>query len=585
MNTTSFPGSASTTTTTSTSHQRDIRPRNRRLISTLEEDSPPSSGAAHLISPLILPNHSRAPSPIPSKYPSRAATPRISAQSTTAASSTESRPLGGFSFGGGHTSPTNFATELWDNSWSSLQGIASSVLGNDTIEEEAGDLSNGRALKAPRKKKALEPLHRRTVSNAPPSEWGPTGWDAWENSIGSGTAESRAAQVRAKRREDMLAADAHNLPDSMGRYKRRSSTDLPGFNGDAESCGEETLVYVHRVQPQDTLAGVIIQFNCDPSAFRKANRFWPNDSIQTRKYVILPVDACAIKGRPVPEILDMLDEDNSDAPLNSHPFTSKRLPPPLSIPPSSSSFTAEHHADPPWKHESWIMLPHDPQPIEIARLPLKSLNYFPLSRRKSNTLSTLSPPTISLTPSPRPSIDQARPSHSSSPSSLRPPSSSIGRAAFSLTGPGGVGTLDANVRRPGPAQDGLNKYFAAHLPLLVSDPAAEPPRSASPALGLDAVGFTIEGWVRKLASRAVAAISEAGGSEAGGDLIELEAGIEGGEGRGVEGEGDGHGAAGAATGIFPGNEPVRQRGRVVDRWLRGALKGASRSPSARRKGE
>ena len=90
------------------------------------------------------------------------------------------------------------------------------------------------------------------------------------------------------------------------------------------------------------------------------------------------------------------------------------------------------------------------------------------------------------------------------------------------SGPGGVGTMDRDVRAPGPAQDSLNLFFAKHLPDVA------PPRNqhslyqpdlplfgdditplasglSTPSAGnknLEHVGGAIEAWMRRVASKA-----------------------------------------------------------------------------------
>lgn len=75
---------------------------------------------------------------------------------------------------------------------------------------------------------------------------------------------------------------------------------------------------------------------------------------------------------------------------------------------------------------------------------------------------------------------------------------------------------------PGPAQDGLNRMFAAHLPNVAPRASFESTTSNS-STGIENVGGAIEGWVRKLASRAAKSVqpSAAGCKSGVGDLIEL----------------------------------------------------------------
>ncbi len=368
-------------------------------------------------------------------------------------------------------------------------------------------------------------VSRRPTSNAPPTHWGPKG--AAASDVGIGSKESRDELVRAKRREDLLAANDHALADPLRRFKRRSSDDWTSSSAPpAEQNDRDALVYVHRVTSEDTLAGVMIKFNCQPAVFRKANRLWPNDSIQTRKTVVLPVEACAVKGKPIPEPQRSPDiaggesaEENTPTNTNStwgdFPTSARRTSDNTATDTPSLSSTSEHHEDPPWKHDSWVEIEGHPSAVEIARLPRRALGYFPRGRRKSGAYSDLD--------TPPPSLDIPRIPHSgSSPGRLKTRSSSGSYIGVHLHGPGGVGTLGRNVWGPGPEQDGLNKLFAAHLPNVAPRESFESTTSVSSS-GLENVGGAIEGWVRKLASKAANVIEgpPVRGQTEGGDLIEL----------------------------------------------------------------
>jgi hypothetical protein len=105
--------------------------------------------------------------------------------------------------------------------------------------------------------------------------------------------------VRAMKRKDLLNATEHLLPDSVGRIKRRNSDErLSASAPPCENDDRDALVYIHKVRPHDTLAGLSIRYNCDQAILRKSNRMWPNDSVQTKQTIVLPVDACGVKGRP-----------------------------------------------------------------------------------------------------------------------------------------------------------------------------------------------------------------------------------------------------------------------------------------------
>ncbi|RMZ80168.1 hypothetical protein DV737_g3086, partial [Chaetothyriales sp. CBS 132003] len=324
--------------------------------------------------------------------------------------------------------------------------------------------------------------------------------------------------VQAERRKALLAAIA-DTPDARGNYKRRDSMSQAPVCDDSDGQAQ-ALVYRHRIRRDDTLAGVMLKYGCQPDVFRRVNRLWPNDSIQTRRQVLLPVDA--------------------------------------SVAADDDAIT----------HDSWVLLPNCPDPVEMVRMPRSSLGYFPRARRKSNSTSASS---IVSSPTHKASFDKLRhpPTHaaqvtmslSASPirragqprqlSGRRRSSSSTTAAtpSFSdaLRGPGGVGTLRGlrtEPSRPGPADDALNQTFRHLFPdldLLPSQDLAPPrlgglgpatPRLSSDSVrslrsnssGLGEVGGALEGWVRKLASK-----KDRGSGPKMGDLIELETTSEQGE--------------------------------------------------------
>lgn len=340
--------------------------------------------------------------------------------------------------------------------WESLsfQGIAS-ILGND-----GSPIKRSSSLQKPGPGRML--FDKSSAPKQAPQEWGPRK-DPKPTSI-----EEQRALLQAKRREILLSQSVEQQKDKLGRYKRKDSdADLhPPLDNDV-------LVYRHKVLPNDTIAGVVIKYSCQPEAFRKVNRFWPNDNIQRKTYVVLPVDACAVKGRKTdgPYIADMTE-----------PFPS----------------TEEQD----YKHDCWVTLPSFSQPIEILRMSKRTLGYFPPARRKSIN----SPFSDSVSSTPKTSFDMLRhpPTHAAQQAQLHPSislnnspvrqsrprlvtmrtrsSSTVSNGPFltSLQGPGGVGTLRGlrtERARPGPAEDPLNKKFASYIPDLL------PPEEAANSLG------------------------------------------------------------------------------------------------------
>lgn len=360
------------------------------------------------------------------------------------------------------------------------------------------------------------------------------------------------------KRRDLLAANEHLVPDSVGRIKRRNSDErLSASAPPGENDDRDALVYVHHVRPQDTLAGISIKYNCEQAVLRKSNRMWPNDSVQTKQTVVLPVDACGVKGRPVPGPEALPDEDLLMGEYGDSSETKTPTTATAGLPDGWSTAKQKDHdtvsipssnadAESPWKHDSWVLLPKDKQPTQIGRMPRRALGFFPPARRKSVTYSDAS--------TPRASVDLPRSSTSTnplaaSPSQLARPRASSNLSSISthsrkqnasgkvwgLHGPGGVGTLGRNVRSPGPAQDGLNKTFAQYLPSVAPPPGQEYFTPWAPSLldanagtssqyggsgavtplngaGMDfqEIGGAIEGWMRKVGTSAQKMLTEPG---------------------------------------------------------------------------
>ncbi|KAL8999104.1 MAG: hypothetical protein Q9169_001992 [Polycauliona sp. 2 TL-2023] len=527
-----------TTSTPPSTALRTRRTPSRNLGSDLNGES--SVAASTNLQSLLNTPYTRTPSPIPSRHPSR----------STAAIRETSRPLGappatdtrtGRDLGrAAATSSTGF----WDAPWSSIQGLATQFLsGSDaSVETVISHPSN-------RKRRPLAATHDQ-ATGAPPAQWGPS--SAAGKALGKGSQEARLAYVQAKKVEGLLAANGHVKPDASGRFKRRDSDERDrGSVPPMYSEESDMLVYLHRVKSQDTLAGVMIKYNCQPNVFRKTNRLWPNDNIQIRKIVMLPVEACGVKGRKVPESVEtpqMLIEGHDDdfmptrtQDLNPswtfHPKvpTSQETAPSSGPSSPSISVTGPEGSEPAWKHDSWVLIDGFVDAVEIARLPRRTIGFFPRSRRKSNSYSddVGSPPGSSLD-LPRLSYQATSQSNSSPRRNNKSRSSSNSNfPSLHLQGPGGVGTLGKDVHGPGPAPDGLNKLFAAHLPDVAPRGSFESTRSNASSTGIENVGGAIENWVRKMANKASASMQPPSSSTPRvrpGDVIELttafEAGME-----------------------------------------------------------
>ncbi|ORY03663.1 hypothetical protein BCR34DRAFT_520640 [Clohesyomyces aquaticus] len=525
-------GSPSSSKTSSTRGATSLRPRTRRLISIDDEQDPTTSGSEH-----TTPLGSRTASPVPS---SRLSRPNVTSNPTPLSRTA------GTQLRESSRSPSLALSGLWGNSWSAIQGLATNVLGNDAGSRDA----------AARRRRPLGATHQRSGSSAPPKQWGPSASSS--SHVGSGPQEDRESMVRAMKRKDLLTANDHLVPDSAGRIKRRSSDErLSASAPPTENEDRDALVYIHKVQPRDTLAGITIRFNCQPAVLRKVNRMWPNDSVQTKDTILLPVDACGIKGRPVPgpnaqKESDLLLEEYGNSPISPdtdscslpNGWTSHKTED--QSPPVPSSSHSHADSEPPWKHDSWVMLPNDTTPTQIGRMPRRALGFFPPARRKSLAYSDadVSTPSQSFdlprsststnyTASPKQNTPKPRPPTSRGTSTSNVHGRHRSLSNFSLHGPGGVGTLGKNVRSPGPAQDGLNKLFASHLPNVAPPPDQEYFTPWAPGLldvdagtrsqhggsgtitplgGIDLQQFggAIEGWMRNMATQASKILTEPG---------------------------------------------------------------------------
>ncbi|THY10496.1 hypothetical protein D6D02_06378 [Aureobasidium pullulans] len=535
-----------------TAQSSTLRPRAPRLISGLDDEAPATlTPMARHASPLPSPFESREPSPMPSTR-----LPRTASSQTVRPAKSMSRLAPDRA-----QSPATLSAFFGD-SWSAIQGMAS-----DLLTPAPG---NSKAGASPRRRKpSINSTSTRNTS-APPKQWGvPTTTSS--PAIGVGSREERESLVRAeKRRQLMNATPEHN---TIGHYKRRSSEDGPSASAPPENGHDrDALVYVHHVKPDDTLAGITIKYNIHPSALRRANRMWPNDRIQARKTILLPVDQCAVKGTRLngSEDLYQLTQENNPFPTSIEEVktpvpTGRKRNESVSTNgdrPSSSSCRSSYDPEATWEHDAWVLLPNSKQPTEIARSSRRNLAFFPPARRKSQSYSDIDTPSASLDlnrsvihENPLDSPKQEVPQRPRGTRRL----SNAGNAYFPsyLAGPGGVGTMGKNVKSPGPAQDGLNKMFASHLPNVApppnqsnlylpdiptysDDPSPFTPgltHAQSPSINIENVGAAVEGWMRKMAAKASTSrepqsgrgVASRGGPSGIDDLIEMAEGFEIGE--------------------------------------------------------
>lgn len=498
-------------TKTSNSSYQDSQHFASGLSTTLSADVGTARSRGATPSPLS----SRGTSPLPMKHPSR-----VTQQSNRGRGRNESSP---FAWNGSSkASSSRGATDFLDSSWSSLQNLASSVLGSDTGRNTTNNTAKGHS----RRKPSRSDVYIRSIPRSTPAAWGPSGQSTPE--IGTGTKEERQALVQAKKREALLLADSDPIISSAFRHKRRDSGDYFDQPLDPEQ-DEDALAYIHPVQATDSITAVTIKYGCQPAIFRKANGFWPNDNIQSRKTVLLPVDACSVKGRPIPPAeADLLTLDAEDASGSSITPATACMNGSLSN--QKTPGTGDTDSNQIWKHESWVNIDGFPSAVQIGRVPRRALGFFPRTRRKSVSYTDAEPlqddssrdPTRTSSPASSPQItptDGVLPRARPRPGQSNPirPQHRLQHSSIHLAATG-VGTLDRTSTGPGPALDGLSKFFSQHMPNLVPPPVSENLRRSSfgsestatsnASTGLENIGGAVEGWIRKVATRTKAGISE-----------------------------------------------------------------------------
>ncbi|KAI5868607.1 hypothetical protein GGS23DRAFT_546353 [Durotheca rogersii] len=445
--------------------------------------------------------------PSQSPAPSRGASPMPSAR------------LGNSRFTeSGRSSPSNaFSRGLlegpWAPSWATVQDFASSLLEGGYSSEISRPNSRGGG-KPPQKSiwKGLGGIG--TISKSagkPPESWGPAppaGSRPAAEDIAAGSLAEREAQLKARKRASVLESyeGVNGGLDVAGRYKRRNSDETP--RSVSEPADEEQLAYLHRVQPTDTYAGVVLRYRCREHALRKTNGLWSRDDIQVRKELMIPVDACEIKGRPCappsfptqkvdhlattpqPRSADFANPAAS-APQQTHqPFHDDYFGP---VGGKAAEQQKQDDDDPPWTHVRWVKLDSVQEPVEIVRVSRKSMGYFPPRRKKSiHTTSGFSTPRHSLdlskvitnsseaVDSPGQRSSRRQSSISTRPVITSPGASSSARSRVNSLGqgenvplwmrrPGGVGSMGKSVKAPGPAKDYLNTWVNKRLPGLNID--------------------------------------------------------------------------------------------------------------------
>lgn len=440
-----------------------VRPRNRRLISIDDDnndndDVASSTGGGGLLSAF------EAPASASQHQHGRA------------------RAGHGGAASGSNANIGQFLGDSLTQSWSSVQGLATSILGSGPKDQRS--LGSPYGSRSPNGRiPAGTPGRRRAGSNRGLAHWGPEPSPSLADVAAGSLAERHAALRAAKTASVLESHDGVNGGlDASGRHKRRNSDDTTT----TEQPPDDYLVYIHHVQRSDTYAGIILRYQCREDVFRKANGLWSRDSIQTRKWLTLPVDACEIRGRPCEPPTSTATQQTdllapSPAPTNRPQAEHDEYFSSLSDIGESAARQIGQDSKP-WTHVRWVQIESFQTPVEIGRVSRQSMGYFP-PRRKKSILSALSSPRQSSdlsTGMPGPSENHPTRRQSSlgsqPPISLTPVSSrSRGGSEAAehmpawMRRPGGVGTMGRNIRAPGPDKDSLNAWANKHFPGLNID--------------------------------------------------------------------------------------------------------------------
>ncbi|OAA44386.1 hypothetical protein NOR_04114 [Metarhizium rileyi] len=365
-----------------------------------------------------------------------------------------------------------FLGESWTQSWTSVQTFASKLIsgGNSSFRRPEKPQLSTYSTRSSRSE-AWGPL--------PPSR-GPTSDD-----IGAESLVKKRDALKAAKMASILEShkSANGGLDITGKHKCRTSDEI----GPLSQETEEHLVYVHHVEPNDTYAGIILRYKCREDIFRKSNGLWSRDSVQMRKWLIIPVDACEIKGRPCDSPLCSNECEagpyvRTASVAEGSPFATDGLyrePTHISIDNSRRDTKEIVLEDIPWSHVCWVQIDSFKQRVEIVRVPRQALGYFPPRRKKSirtasslstprqsSDISSLAPNSIERSFNRRLSSGSACPHISGAPLSSQSHAGSEGddnRPAW-MRRPGGVGSMSRHVRTPGPDRDYLNSWTSKHIP-------------------------------------------------------------------------------------------------------------------------
>ena len=220
------------------------------------------------------------------------------------------------------------------------------------------------------------------------------------------TADHTADLVRESTRESISssASEYFGTP-SISVSVRSASSSSPQVSS---QNADIAFVYIHPVRPIDTFAGILLTYNISADNLRKANRLWAHDSIQSRPFLMLPIDNCGILYQLHYKAEESARSDfAASAPESKTESTSPLVDYPLEG----------------WAHVENI------GDVEVIRMPKQRLSHFPRRRKNQNQTEEQQGQTT-----PRGSLDLTQQTSRSSMDSTMSQSStfSIGNALYKV---------------------------------------------------------------------------------------------------------------------------------------------------------
>ena len=288
-----------------------------------------------------------------------------------------------------------FLEDSWTQSWSSVRGFASTLLSAsaDPLQREGGSQHPRSRSRGPTSRPGDWGRQHSITSTSLgkfQTSWGPAppSWSPGLGDVAAGSLAERETALKAARTASVLESHdgVNGGLDVTGKHKRRNSDEVAPDSSQPEDC----LVYIHHVQPDDTYAGLVLRYKCREDVFRKANGLWSRDSIQTRNWLLLPVDACEIRGRPCEapswhnsRRVDLLahtptaaDESSSSREVTQENFFNR---------PVNGGTTDDERAldeDTHWTHVRWVQIESLRQPVQISRVARQAMGYFPTAEEE-----------------------------------------------------------------------------------------------------------------------------------------------------------------------------------------------------------